>query len=161
MGGGGFGGVLGVGNQLAGMCCTPVRREKRKLDYFALHRNIEFDGAELMLYEPVEKLPPFSRKTLVLVSLSAFGNGKQKLIDKIVDSNPDIFATTVPLTSNPKRPDEIDGEKFWHYTYEEMLQSKNINLLTERIFPFILLLPLLHLFFYFFRSCIKRTSGLR
>ena len=42
------------------------RREKRKYDYH-VRRNLDFDKAELMLYEPVEKMPPFSRKTLVFI----------------------------------------------------------------------------------------------
>ena len=32
-----------------------------------MRRNLDFDKAELMLYEPVEKMPPFSRKTLVFI----------------------------------------------------------------------------------------------
>jgi hypothetical protein len=32
-----------------------------------VRKNLDFDKAEILLYEPVEKMPPFSRKTLVLV----------------------------------------------------------------------------------------------
>ena len=59
-----------------------------------MRKNLDFDKAEMMLYEPVEKMPPFSRKTLVLVS--APGMRKQALINKLVDSNTDMFGTTVP-----------------------------------------------------------------
>ena len=59
-----------------------------------MRKNLDFDKAELMLYEPVEKMPPFSRKTLVLVS--PHGLGKQTLIHKLVDSNPDMYGTTIP-----------------------------------------------------------------
>ena len=55
---------------------------------------MEFDKAELSLYEAVEKMPPFSRKTLVLVSPP--GLGKQQIIRRLVDSNPDMFGTTLP-----------------------------------------------------------------
>ncbi len=56
--------------------------------------NLNFDKAELFLYEPVEKVPPFSRKTLALVSPP--GIPKQTIIHKLVESNKDIFGTTVP-----------------------------------------------------------------
>ena len=55
---------------------------------------MEFDKAELTLYEAVEKMPPFSRKTLVLVSPP--GLGKQQIIRRLVESNPDMFGTTMP-----------------------------------------------------------------
>ena len=46
------------------------------------------------MYETVEKMPPFSRKTLVLVSPP--GLGKQQIIRRLVDYNPDMFGTTIP-----------------------------------------------------------------
>ena len=69
------------------------RREKRKYAYH-VRRNLDFDKAEVLLYECVEKMPPFSRKTLVLVS--PHGVQKQALIHRLVDSNPDLFGTTIP-----------------------------------------------------------------
>jgi hypothetical protein len=49
-----------------------ARKEKGKCGY-VVRRNLEFDAAELLLYEPVEKMPPFSRKTLVLVHQASLG----------------------------------------------------------------------------------------
>jgi hypothetical protein len=69
------------------------RREKRKYDYH-VRRNLDFDKAELLLYEPVEKMPPFSRKTLVFIS--PVGLRKQGILHKLVDVNPDMFGTTIP-----------------------------------------------------------------
>ena len=63
------------------------------MDYH-VRRNLDFDKAEVPLYECVEKMPPFSRKTLVLVG--PHGLAKQALIHKLVDSNPDMFGTTIP-----------------------------------------------------------------
>ena len=59
-----------------------------------MRRNLDFDKAELMLYEPVEKMPPFSRKTLVFISPA--GLRKQGIIHRLVDVNPDMFGTTIP-----------------------------------------------------------------
>ena len=43
------------------------RKEKSKCGY-VVRKNLDFDKAEILLYEPLEKMPPFSRKTLVFVS---------------------------------------------------------------------------------------------
>ncbi len=45
------------------------KKEKSKYGYM-VRKNLDFDKAEILLYEPVEKMPPFSRKTLVLVKLN-------------------------------------------------------------------------------------------
>ena len=76
-----------------------MRKEKRK-NHYNVRKNLDFDKAELMLYECVEKMPPFSRKTLVLVS--PHGVGKQALIHRLFDSNPDMFGTTIPRKNCPK-----------------------------------------------------------
>jgi hypothetical protein len=44
------------------------KKEKSKYGYM-VRKNLDFDKAEILLYEPVEKMPPFSRKTLVLVKI--------------------------------------------------------------------------------------------
>ena len=55
---------------------------------------MDFDKAELLLYEAVEKMPPFSRKTLVFVSPA--GIPKRTLVHRLVDSNHDMFGRPVP-----------------------------------------------------------------
>ena len=52
---------------------------------------MDFDKAELALYEVLEKMPPFSRKTLVLVSSPSID--LQPLIDRLTDHKPDMFGT--------------------------------------------------------------------
>ena len=101
-----------------------VRKEKRKYNYH-VRKNLDFDKAELILYECVEKMPPFSRKTLVLVSPP--GVSKQPLIHRLVDSNPDMFGTTIPLTSRPMGDYEIDGESCWFVSQERMLEGLDNN----------------------------------
>ena len=70
-----------------------ARKEKSKQIY-VVRKNLEFDNAEVLLYEPVEKMPPFSRKTLVFVGLPNIP--KQTLVHKLVDSNPDMFGRPIP-----------------------------------------------------------------
>ena len=85
-----------------------MRKEKSKCGYM-VSRNLEFDKAELLLYEAVEKMPPFSRKTLVLVSPP--GIAKQSIIHKLVDSNKEIFGTTVPCKYSRDSPPMLWGPK--------------------------------------------------
>ena len=69
------------------------RKEKSKYGY-VVRKNLDFDKAELLLYEAVEKMPPFSRKTLVFVSPG--GIPKRTLVHRLVDSNHDMFGRPVP-----------------------------------------------------------------
>ena len=69
------------------------RKEKSKQIY-VVRKNQEFDNAEVLLYEPVEKMPPYSRKTLIFVSPPSIQ--KQNLVHKLVDSNPDMFGRPIP-----------------------------------------------------------------
>ena len=50
------------------------------------------DTADLQLYEPVERMPPFTRKTLVLVGPK--GVGRKALISRIVQHDNKLFETT-------------------------------------------------------------------
>lgn len=47
-----------------------------------------------MLYEEVAKMPPFNRKTLVLVGCQ--GVGKRTLKNRLINSDPEKFAAIVP-----------------------------------------------------------------
>ena len=67
------------------------KKEKKRFPYH-FRKNAEVDTADLQLYEPVEKMAPFTRKTLVLVSPP--GVGVQTLIKKLVKHDPKIFETT-------------------------------------------------------------------
>ena len=69
------------------------RKEKSKYGY-VVRKNLDFDKAELLLYEAVEKMPPFGRKTLVFVSPA--GIPKRNLVHRLVDSNHDMFGRPVP-----------------------------------------------------------------
>lgn len=57
-------------------------------------QNGEFDKADLMLYEEVTKMPPFKRKTLVLIGVS--GVGRRTLKNRLINSDPDKFASVLP-----------------------------------------------------------------
>lgn len=55
---------------------------------------LEFDRHELLIYEEVARMPPFRRKTLVLIG--AQGVGRRSLKNKLIMWDPDRYGTTVP-----------------------------------------------------------------
>jgi hypothetical protein len=65
-------------------------------------QNIEFDKAELSLYEEVTLMKPFRRKTLVLIGAS--GAARRTIKHRLLNADPDQFAAPLPHTSRPKRP---------------------------------------------------------
>lgn len=58
----------------------------------------EFDRYELQVYEEVVKMPPFQRKTLVLIG--AQGVSRRSLKNRLIFLNPLRYETTVPC-ENP------------------------------------------------------------
>lgn len=57
----------------------------------------EFDRHEILLYEEVAKVPPFKRKTLILIG--AQGVGRRRLKNKLLLRDPLLFGTTIPCMS--------------------------------------------------------------
>lgn len=56
--------------------------------------NSDYDKADLALYEEVTRMPPFKRKTLILIGVS--GVGRRTLKNRIINSDPEKFATIIP-----------------------------------------------------------------
>uniref|UniRef100_A0A8C9XNC7 Protein associated with LIN7 2, MAGUK p55 family member a n=1 Tax=Sander lucioperca TaxID=283035 RepID=A0A8C9XNC7_SANLU len=72
----------------------------------------------LQIYEEVAKMPPFQRKTLVLIG--AQGVGRRSLKNRLIVMNPLRYGTTVPFTSRRPREEERDGQNYCFVTREEM-----------------------------------------
>lgn len=99
-------------------CCGSAKKEKKRFPYH-FRKNAEVDTADLQLYEPVERMPPFTRKTLVLVGPP--GVGRKALIHRIVQHDTKLFETTKAVTSRPPSTYEVDGESCWFISHEEIL----------------------------------------
>lgn len=54
---------------------------------------LEFDKAELLLYEEVARMPPFERKTLIL--LGAQGVGRRTMKNRLIKDDPQKFGTPI------------------------------------------------------------------
>lgn len=57
----------------------------------------EFDRHELLIYEEVARMPPFRRKTLVLIG--AQGVGRRSIKNKLIMSDQSQYGTTIPCGS--------------------------------------------------------------
>lgn len=100
-----------------GLCGTFTAKKKKK-NIYQSRGNTQFDRAELSLYEEVVKLPPFKRKTLILIG--ANGVGRRTLKSKLLDRNPDRFAAPLPHPSRPKRNEEDNGFRYWFVDREDL-----------------------------------------
>lgn len=100
-----------------GFCGTRISKKKKKLMY-QIKSSVDLDKAELLLYEEVTRMPPFRRKTLVLIGSE--GVGRRTLKNRLINSDPDRFGTTLPHTSRPMRELEEDGMGYWFVSREEM-----------------------------------------
>ncbi|TWW69305.1 MAGUK p55 subfamily member 2 [Takifugu flavidus] len=70
----------------------------------------EFDRHEILLYEEVAKVPPFKRKTLILIG--AQGVGRRRLKNKLLLRDPLLFGTTIPYTSRKPKKGERESRMF-------------------------------------------------
>ncbi|KAM3928531.1 protein PALS2 isoform 1-T2 [Leptodactylus fuscus] len=98
-------------------CGTITSKKKKKMMYLTT-RNAEFDRHEIQIYEEVARMPPFQRKTLVLIG--AQGVGRRSLKNRLIVLNPTHFGTTVPFTSRKPREDEKDGHAYRFVSRSEM-----------------------------------------
>ncbi|GFY55677.1 MAGUK p55 subfamily member 6 [Trichonephila inaurata madagascariensis] len=99
------------------MCGTKITKKKRKTMYQS-RANAEFDKAELLLYEEVARMPPFERKTLIL--LGAQGVGRRTMKNRLIKDDSEKFGTPIAHTSRPMRDTEQDGKNYFFVTKEAM-----------------------------------------
>jgi len=78
----------------------------------------DFDRHEVMIYEEVAHMPPFQRKTLVLIG--APGVGRRTLKNRLILSNPDSYSTPVAYTSRAPREGEVSGKGYFFASRKDM-----------------------------------------
>ncbi|XP_061568000.1 MAGUK p55 subfamily member 2a [Cololabis saira] len=94
----------------AGNLCSGVGGKKKKKMMYVTTKNAEFDRHEILLYEEVAKVPPFKRKTLILIG--AQGVGRRRLKAKLLLRDPQMFGTTIPYTSRKPKKGERDSRMY-------------------------------------------------
>ncbi|KAF5308813.1 hypothetical protein FQR65_LT06046 [Abscondita terminalis] len=100
-----------------GICGARISKRKKKFIYQSKSSS-DFDKAELILYEEVTRMPPFKRKTLVLIGTQ--GVGRRTLKNRLINSDPEKFAGVCPWTSRPPRVLEENGQTYWFAERSEM-----------------------------------------
>ncbi|KAJ8320919.1 hypothetical protein KUTeg_002506 [Tegillarca granosa] len=110
------------------LLCGLKRRKKKKIKY-ASKNNKDFDTAELMIYEEVTRMPPFERKTLVLVG--ANGVGRRALKERLLKDDPRRFGAVMPHTSRAPRDGEIHGKGYFFTDRETMEEDIKKGLYLE------------------------------
>uniref|UniRef100_UPI0037E8B20A MAGUK p55 subfamily member 6a n=1 Tax=Semicossyphus pulcher TaxID=241346 RepID=UPI0037E8B20A len=100
------------------LCGTRTAKKKKKKMMYLTSKNAEFDRYELQIYEEVAKMPPFQRKTLILIG--AQGVGRRSLKNRLIVMNPLRYGTTVPFTSRRPREEEMDGQNYCFVMREDM-----------------------------------------
>lgn len=82
--------------EFKGVCGLIDRKKKKKILFNAKEHSM-LDKADLKLYEEVARMPPFQRKTLVLIGTE--GIGRRTLKTKLLNLDPDRFGATIPRIS--------------------------------------------------------------
>ncbi|XP_068274848.1 MAGUK p55 subfamily member 2 isoform X1 [Nyctibius grandis] len=101
-----------------GTLCGSLSGKRKKRMMYLTTKNAEFDRHELLIYEEVARMPPFRRKTLVL--LGAQGVGRRSLKNKLILSDQARYGTTVPYTSRKPKESERDGQGYRFVSRAEM-----------------------------------------
>ncbi|KAM4844943.1 MAGUK p55 subfamily member 2 isoform 1-T1 [Thomomys bottae] len=101
-----------------GTLCGSLSGKKKKRMMYLTTKNAEFDRHELLIYEEVARMPPFRRKTLVLIG--AQGVGRRSLKNKLIMWDPDRYGTTVPYTSRRPKDSEREGQAYSFVSRGEM-----------------------------------------
>lgn len=94
----------------AGNLCSSVGLKRKKKMMYVTTKNAEFDRHEILLYEEVAKVPPFKRKTLILIG--AQGVGRRRLKTKLLLRDPHVFGTIIPYTSRKPKKGERESRMF-------------------------------------------------
>jgi len=98
--------------------CGLIEKKKKKKFLFSAKEHSMHDKADLKLYEEVARMPPFARKTLVLIG--ADGIGRRSFKTKLLNLDPDRFGTTIPHTSRRIRDTEENGRGYFFEDREKM-----------------------------------------
>ncbi|XP_065163381.1 protein PALS2 isoform X3 [Atheta coriaria] len=99
------------------ICGARISKKKKKIIYQS-KSNTDFDKAELSIYEEVTRMPPFKRKTLVLIGTQ--GVGRRTMKNRLINSDPNKFGAVIPWTTRPQRVLEENGVNYWFTDVETM-----------------------------------------
>ncbi|XP_048775821.1 protein PALS2-like [Ostrea edulis] len=97
--------------------CGLKKRKKRTIKY-STRNHKDFDNCNITIYEEVTRMPPFQRKTLVLVGANHVGRRSMK--ERLIRDDPRRFGAVMPHTSREPRKGEEHGKGYFFDTRENM-----------------------------------------
>ncbi|XP_034303986.2 protein PALS2 [Magallana gigas] len=97
--------------------CGLKKRKKRTIKYTTRNHK-DFDKCNITIYEEVTRMPPFQRKTLVLVGANHVGRRSMK--ERLIRDDPRRFGAVMPHTSRTPRQGEEHGKGYFFDTRENM-----------------------------------------
>ena len=101
--------------------CMGMRKNKSKTVMYSSANNADFDRHEIITYEEVVKAPPSQRNVIALIG--AQGVGRRGLKYRLIDTDKERYATTLPTTSRPKRENEADGVQYYFTDNDTMTRE--------------------------------------
>ena len=75
-----------------------MKSKKKKREKYETRKNHQFDRSDIVIYEEVQEMPPFQRKTIVL--LGAQGVGRRTLKNRLIEHDPARFGAPVARKSS-------------------------------------------------------------
>ncbi|KAH9363129.1 hypothetical protein HPB48_014089 [Haemaphysalis longicornis] len=109
---------------LSAGCYSPMRKElkarRAKKIMYDVSDNEDFDRELISTYEEVARLYPRPGLHRPIVLIGPPGVGRNELKRRLVASDPDKFKTTIPYTSRPMKPWEVDGRDYYFVSRAEM-----------------------------------------
>ncbi|KFM67965.1 MAGUK p55 subfamily member 7, partial [Stegodyphus mimosarum] len=116
-------------------CKIPVRKEHRprkikKIMYDATE-NDDFDREEIATYEEVAKLYPRPGLHRPIILIGPPGVGRNELKRRLIAFDPEHFRQTIPHTSRPKHPWEVDGKEYFFCSRESIQEEIKMGWFVE------------------------------
>ncbi|XP_072034037.1 protein PALS2-like isoform X2 [Amphiura filiformis] len=109
--------------------CGVFQGKRKKHENYQTRKNYQFDRGDIVIYEEVQEMPPFQRKTLVLIG--AQGIGRRTLKNRLLETEPTQFGHAIAHTSRRPREGEENGVEYFFSMRDEMEEDIKDNKFLE------------------------------
>ncbi|XP_063953584.1 protein PALS2-like [Lytechinus pictus] len=106
------------------VACGLVKSKKKKREKYETRKNHQFDRSDIVIYEEVQEMPPFQRKTIVL--LGAQGVGRRTLKNRLIEHDPSRFGVPIAHTTRLPRQGEKNGVDY-HFVLRSEMENDILN----------------------------------
>ncbi|XP_030830128.1 MAGUK p55 subfamily member 6-like [Strongylocentrotus purpuratus] len=106
------------------IACGLVKSKKKKREKYETRKNHQFDRSDIVIYEEVQEMPPFQRKTIVL--LGAQGVGRRTLKNRLIEHDSSKFDVPIAHTTRLPREGEKSGVEY-HFVLRSDMEQDILN----------------------------------